>query len=76
MTPIEQAFAAHRPLLWSLSYRMLGTAADADDLVQETFERALRHPPQTDRALRPWLVRVATNAARDRLRHFLCQGLR
>jgi RNA polymerase sigma-70 factor, ECF subfamily len=48
---------------------MTGSAADADDVVQETFVRALSHPPpRTDVPLLPWLVRVALNAARDLLR--------
>jgi RNA polymerase sigma-70 factor (ECF subfamily) len=37
--------------------------------VQETFERALRHPPEgAVDDLKPWLVRVAMNASRDHLR--------
>jgi RNA polymerase sigma factor (sigma-70 family) len=48
---------------------MTGCAADADDLVQETFVRALEHPPaRTDLSWRPWLVRVALNLGRDLLR--------
>src|SRR3954469_9653521 len=47
---------------------MTGVAADADELVQETFVRALEHPPAALRELRPWLTRVAMNLARDRLR--------
>jgi RNA polymerase sigma-70 factor (ECF subfamily) len=48
---------------------MTGNAADADDLVQETFVRALERPPQrTDEPMRPWLVRVAMNLSRDFLR--------
>jgi RNA polymerase sigma-70 factor (ECF subfamily) len=44
-------------------------AADADDLVQETFLRAMeRPPPDVTSTLRPWLVRVAMNLARDHLR--------
>ena len=59
----------HRSFLWGLCYRMTGCAADADDVVQDTFERALDRPPQDRaRALRPWLVTVATNRARDLLR--------
>lgn len=66
---VDAAFARHRGLLWHLCYRMTGIAADADDLVQETFLRALeRPPPRTDIELRPWLVRVALNLARDSLR--------
>jgi len=62
-------FREHERFLWGLGYRMLGTAADADDLVQDTFARALEKPPaDTSRPLRPWLVTVAMNLARDRLR--------
>lgn len=48
---------------------MTGSAADADDLVQDTFARALARPPanRTD-PWRPWLVRVAMNLAHDALR--------
>lgn len=48
---------------------MTGVAADADELVQETFVRALETPPgDLTRDVLPWLVRVATNASRDVLR--------
>jgi RNA polymerase sigma-70 factor (ECF subfamily) len=48
---------------------MTGNAADADDLVQETFVRAMKSPPaRTDEPWRPWLVRVAINLSRDLLR--------
>ena len=67
--PIADLFAEHRRFLWGLSYRMLGSAADADDVVQDTFVRALEHPPQrTDEPVRPWLVKVALNLSRDHLR--------
>ena len=63
------AFAAHERPLWNICYRMTGVAADADDLVQETFLRAIERPPaRPDSELRPWLVRVAMNLARDLLR--------
>jgi len=63
------AFREHERFLWALCYRMTGSAADADDLVQETFVRALeRPPPRTDLPWRPWLTRVAMNLARDALR--------
>ncbi len=66
---LDVAFQAHERLLWHLCYRMTGVAADADDLVQETFLRAMERPPvDTESALRPWLVRVAMNLARDQLR--------
>jgi RNA polymerase sigma factor (sigma-70 family) len=61
--------ADYQPLLWRLCYRMTGSAADAEDLVQETFARALeRPPPDPQRELRPWLVQIALNLSRDHLR--------
>src|SRR5262252_7589610 len=66
--PVE-ALETDRRLLWGLCYRMTGNAADADDLVQETFVRALEKPPRRfDEPLRPWLIRVAINLSRDLLR--------
>lgn len=70
--PVEAALEAearsHERDLWALCYRMTGSAADAEDLVQETFLRALERRPSTDAPLKPWLVRVAMNLATDRLR--------
>lgn len=66
---IEHLFKEHERFLWGLCYRMTGNAADADDLVQETFMRAMSKPPaRIDEPLRPWLVRVAMNLSRDLLR--------
>ncbi|HET8645644.1 MAG TPA: sigma-70 family RNA polymerase sigma factor [Vicinamibacteria bacterium] len=66
---LEREFADHRSFLWSLLYRLCGDAADAEDLVQDTFVRALQHPPaRTGEPWRPWLVRVAVNLGRDLLR--------
>jgi RNA polymerase sigma factor (sigma-70 family) len=68
MTLAQGELEAHRGLLWGIAYRMTGVAADADDVVQETFIRAMAKPPARDRPIRPWLVKVAMNAARDSLR--------
>lgn len=66
---LEQVFKENQRFLWGLSYRMTGSAADADDICQETFVRLLQKPPaRTDEPLRPWLVRVAVNLSRDVLR--------
>ncbi len=65
----EDAFRAHERFLWGLCYRLTGSAADAEDLVQETFVRAMERPPANiDEPWRPWLVRVAMNLGRDLLR--------
>lgn len=75
MMPLEQVFNDHQRFLWGLSYRMTGSAADADDILQETFVRLLQKPPaNTDEPLRPWLVRVAINLSRDVLRRRRRQG--
>ena len=64
---LDAAFQAHERPLWNLCYRMTGVAADADDLVQETFLRAMERPPaRPEGDLRPWLGRVAMNLARAR----------
>ena len=66
---IAPVFDEHRAFLWAMSYRLTGNAADADDIVQETFVRALTRPPaDRDRPWRPWLVSVAVNLGRDLLR--------
>jgi RNA polymerase sigma-70 factor (ECF subfamily) len=66
---IARLAADHGRHLWALGYRLTGSAADADDLVQETLLRAIERPPaRTGEPLRPWLVRVAVNLGRDLLR--------
>lgn len=66
---LEEAARAHERYLWGVCYRMTGSSADAEDLVQETFTRALVHPPaRADEPLRPWLTAVAINLAKDHLR--------
>jgi RNA polymerase sigma-70 factor (ECF subfamily) len=68
-TSLEDLHREHGRYLWGLCYRLVGCAADADDLVQETFVRALERPPaDMERPWRPWLTRVALNLGRDLLR--------
>lgn len=52
-----------------LCYRLTGVAADADELAQEAFTRAIERPRlAVDDEWHRWLVRVATNLSLDRLR--------
>ncbi len=66
---IDDAFRSHRRLLFDVSYRITGSIDDAEEIVQETFARAIAAPPtQASTALRRWLVRVTTNLSIDALR--------
>jgi RNA polymerase sigma factor (sigma-70 family) len=58
----------HHRFLWNLSYRLTGSTADADEVVQETMLRCLQARPEADRPLRPWLAQVASRLSIDRLR--------
>jgi RNA polymerase sigma-70 factor (ECF subfamily) len=61
-------FVDHRAFLWGLSYRITGSADDADDVVQDTFVRACKHAPTHVDNPRQWLMRIAINLGRDVLR--------
>jgi RNA polymerase sigma-70 factor (ECF subfamily) len=63
----EALYQEHGRFLWALSYRMTGSTADADDVVQETFVRALAREDPKDE-MRAWLTRIALNLATDVLR--------
>src|SRR5690348_10791165 len=68
MTPID-LFQQYRPRLLGLAYRMLGTPADAEDVLHDAW---LRWDGQDVAALddpEAWLVTVTTRLALDRLRH-------
>lgn len=66
---VAALFDAQRRRLWGLVYRLTGSAADADDVVQETFVRLIERRPRGEPgALAAWLTRVATNLGVDALR--------
>lgn len=60
----------HREAVFRLAYLLMGDADDAEDVTQDTFIRALRylHRYDPERALRPWLLRITANLARNRRR--------
>ena len=67
----EDPFLAHRWLLFTVSYEMLGSASDAEDVVQDTWLRwdAIGEDARAEvREPRAFLVRMVTRKALDRLR--------
>jgi RNA polymerase sigma-70 factor (ECF subfamily) len=66
----QNLYRRHGRALWGYLYRLTGQAADADDLVQETFCRLLATPLATrdDAQMRAYLFRIASNQAIDHWR--------
>ncbi|MER6003363.1 RNA polymerase sigma-70 factor [Nonomuraea angiospora] len=63
MSDVTQVFAAHRELLFSIVYNMLGSVTDAEDVLQETWLAwSSKDPDEIDHP-RAYLVRVAVNQA-------------
>jgi len=61
-------FVAHRSLLFTVAYEILGSAADAEDVVQETWLRWSEVEHSEVRDARAYLVRIVTRQALNRLR--------
>ena len=64
----EDPFVAHRSLLFTVAYEMLGSAADAEDVLQESWLRWADVDQAQVRDPRAYLIRVVTRQALNRLR--------
>ncbi len=68
MDSATEGFVAHCNLLFTVAYEMLGSAADAEDVLQETWLRWADVDLDTVRDQRAYLVRITTRQALTRLR--------
>ncbi|MDH2425899.1 RNA polymerase sigma-70 factor [Sphaerisporangium sp. TRM90804] len=66
--PATESFIAYRNLLFTVAYEMLGSAADAEDVLQETWLRWVEVDPARVRDQRAYLVRITTRQSLNRLR--------
>ncbi|MEU1408898.1 RNA polymerase sigma-70 factor [Streptomyces sp. NPDC005728] len=64
----DDPFVAHRSLLFTVAYEMLGSAADAEDVLQESWLRWADVDHTQVRDARAYLIRVVTRQALNRLR--------
>ena len=66
MSPVAQ-FENYRPLMFSIAYRMLGSAADAEDVVQDAYLRYQAVPPETIVSPKAFLSTIVTRLSLTRL---------
>jgi RNA polymerase sigma-70 factor (TIGR02957 family) len=64
----DDPFVTHRGLLFTVAYEMLGSAVDAEDVLQETWLRWANVDEEEVRDPRAYLVRIVTRQALNRLR--------
>jgi RNA polymerase sigma-70 factor (TIGR02957 family) len=66
----EDPFVAHRSLLFTVAYEMLGSATDAEDVLQESWLRWADVDQSQVRDPRAYLIRVVTRQALNQMRTF------
>src|SRR6186997_1891071 len=62
-----ESFETYRTYLFAIAYRMLGSAMDAEDMVQETYLRYQSTPPETIRSLKAYLTTIISRLCMDQL---------
>jgi len=68
MNADQQTFADHRNLLFSIAYRILGSAADAEDVVQDAWFKWSADDRSQVSDPKAYLARIVSNLSMDRLR--------
>lgn len=61
-------FQSFRPLLFSIAYRMLGSASEAEDILQEAYLRCLQSAAEQIDAPKPYLTTIVTRLCLDQLK--------
>ena len=64
---MEESFETYRTYLFAIAYRMLGSAMDAEDMVQETYIRYQAAQPQPVHSLKAYLATILTRLCVDQL---------
>jgi len=64
---VVESFESYRPYLFSIAYRMLGSAMDAEDIVQETYLRYQTTPAEPIRSLKAYLTTIIIRLCMDQL---------
>ena len=62
-----ESFESYRTYLFSIAYRMLGSAMDAEDMVQETYIRYQAAKPEIIHSLKAYLTTILTRLCMDQL---------
>lgn len=68
LTANADIFAAERPRLFGIAYRMLGSRADAEDVLQDAWLRWQEADVDTLRSTQAWLTTIVTRLSIDRMR--------
>jgi RNA polymerase sigma-70 factor (ECF subfamily) len=66
--PVANAFEEYRSLLFAIAYRMLGSAMEAEDIVQEAYLRYRATPPESIRTLKSFLTTIVHHLCMDHLK--------
>jgi RNA polymerase sigma-70 factor, ECF subfamily len=64
---MTESFETYRTYLFAIAYRMLGSAMDAEDMVQETYLRYQSTPPETITSLKAFLTTIISRLCVDQL---------
>jgi RNA polymerase sigma-70 factor (ECF subfamily) len=65
---MDDVFTAHRPLLFSIAYRMLGSASDAEDVLQDAWVRYSSADTSAIRSPKAFATTIVTRLCLDRLK--------